>query len=273
MDATPITLGQEFGAWRAQTEFAVAQVTAALEPVRDLAIGGTAVGTGLNTPVGWAATVVEAISALSSTGFRPAANKFSQLASHDALLALHGQLNLLASQLFKMASDIRLMNSGPRCGLAEITMPANEPGSSIMPGKINPTQVEALTMVCLRVMGNNTAVSMAASQGQFQLNVYKPLIIHLLMESIELLADSIRSFTQHCLAGIDANHRQLDYYTDRSLMLVTALSPHIGYDQASKAAGFALQNDLSLREAVLQLELLTAEQYDELVRPELMLGP
>jgi len=175
--------------------------------------------------------------------------------------------------LFKMANDIRLMASGPRCGLAEINLPANEPGSSIMPGKVNPTQVEALTMVCLRVMGNDSTVTMAGSQGQFELNVYKPLIVHTIMESIELLTDSMRSFNHNCLAGLSPNHARLDYYTERSLMLVTALSPHIGYDKASEAAKYAHQNNLSLKEAVLALDLMSAERYDELVRPELMLGP
>ncbi len=272
MDATPVTLGQEFGAWRSQAEFAADRINAALTPILDLAIGGTAVGTGLNTPENWDTTVVAIISELSGTRFHSAANKFSQLASHDSLIALHGELNLLATQLYKMANDIRLMNSGPRCGLAEITLPANEPGSSIMPGKTNPTQVEALTMVCLRVLGNNTAVSLAGSQGQFQLNVYKPLIICSIMESLELLTDSIRSFTVNCLINIEANHRQLEHYTSRSLMLVTALSPHIGYDKASKAARFALEHDLSLKEAVKQLDLLSDEQYDRLVRPDQMLG-
>ncbi|MCB1669977.1 MAG: class II fumarate hydratase [Gammaproteobacteria bacterium] len=272
MDATPVTLGQEFGAWRAQMDFAGQRLRGALEPVRELAIGGTAVGTGLNTPAGWAATVVAAINDLSGGAFRSADNRFSQLASHDALLVLHGELNLLATQLYKMASDLRLMNSGPRCGLSEISIPANEPGSSIMPGKVNPTQIEALTMVCLRVMGNNSVMAMAGSQGQFQLNVYKPVIIHTMMESLELLSDAMTSFTRNCLSGIEANQKQLSSYTERSLMLVTALSPHIGYDRASKAAAYALDHDLSLREAVTQLELLSGEQYDELVRPADMLG-
>jgi len=273
MDATPVTLGQEFGAWRAQLELTASQLEAALELLLELAIGGTAVGTGLNTPPNWAATVVGELSALTGTAFRPAPNRFSQLASHDSLVILHAQLRLLATQLYKIASDIRLMNSGPRCGLGEITLPANEPGSSIMPGKVNPTQVEALTMVCLRVLGNDSALAMAASQGQFQLNVYKPLIIHLVMESLQLLSDSVKSFSRHCLAGLVANDARLDQYTDRSLMLVTALSPHLGYERASKAAQYAHANDLSLREAVVQLQLLSGEDYDRLVRPEAMLGP
>jgi len=272
MDATPVTLGQEFGAWRAQLQLSDARVRSALDPLRELAIGGTAVGTGLNTPRGWTETVTAEISALTGTDFRPADNHFSLLASHDALVILHAQLNLLATQLYKIASDVRLMNSGPRCGLGEISIPENEPGSSIMPGKVNPTQVEALTMVCLRVMGNNSTLSMAASQGQFQLNVYKPLIIHILMESLVLLSDCMASFNQHCLAGITANDDQLDRNTERSLMLVTALSPQLGYEHASRAARYAHANNLSLREAVVQLNLLTEQEYDRLVRPEQMLG-
>ena len=273
MDATPVTLGQEFGAFRAQLENARKQLAACLEAVAELAIGGTAVGTGLNTRVNWAETVVRHINGLSGMDFVPAANKFAQLAGHDALLDLHNRLNLLATALFKMGNDIRLMNSGPRCGLAEVSIPANEPGSSIMPGKVNPTQVEALTMVCCRVMGNNTTVSIAASQGQFQLNVFKPVIIHTVMESITLLTDAMRSFTDNCLRGITANDEQLTRYTERSLMLVTALNPHIGYDNAARAAKLAHEKNITLREAVLELELLSGEQYDELVRPGSMLGP
>jgi fumarate hydratase class II len=210
---------------------------------------------------------------MSGFQFSVAADKFSQLSAHDALNNLHGQLNLLATVLLKIANDIRLMNSGPRCGLAEISIPVNEPGSSIMPGKVNPTQVEALTMVCVRVMGNNTTVSLAASQGQFQLNVYKPLIIHAIMESMTLLADSINSFNDNCLVGITANDEQLKHYTDRSLMLVTALSPHIGYDNAAKAARYAHEHNLTLKQAVTQLQLLSEAEFDNLVTPESMLGP
>jgi fumarate hydratase class II len=273
MDATPVTLGQEFGAFRSQLEFSHQQVEMALTGISELAIGGTAVGTGLNSRKQWAATVVEKINQLSGMSFTPASNKFAQLAAHDALLHLHGQMNLLATALMKMANDIRLMNSGPRCGLAELNLPANEPGSSIMPGKVNPTQIEALTMVCVRVMGNHSSISIAASQGQFQLNVFKPLIIHCLMESMELLADSMRSFTSNCLTGLTVNEDRLKHYTEQSLMLVTALSPHIGYDNAARAAKHAHENGLSLREAVVALELLSEADYDRLVRPEDMLGP
>ena len=273
MDATPVTLGQEFGAFRSQLEFSHQQVEMALTGISELAIGGTAVGTGLNSRKQWAATVVEKINQLSGMSFTPASNKFAQLSAHDALLHLHGQLNLLATALMKMANDIRLMNSGPRCGLAELNLPANEPGSSIMPGKVNPTQIEALTMVCVRVMGNHSSVSIAASQGQFQLNVFKPLIIHCLMESTNLLADSMRSFTSNCLTGLTVNEDRLKHYTEQSLMLVTALSPHIGYDNAARAAKHAHEHGLSLREAVVALELLSEADYDRLVRPEDMLGP
>jgi len=272
MDATPVTLGQEFGAFKSQLDFVATQFESSLQTLTELAIGGTAVGTGLNSPAMWPDTVVKIISQMSGFQFKPAVDKFSQLSAHDTLSNLHGQLNLLATVLLKIGNDIRLMNSGPRCGLSEISIPANEPGSSIMPGKVNPTQVEALTMVCVRVMGNNTTVTVAASQGQFQLNVYKPLIIHTIMESITLLADSMKSFTEHCLAGITANDQQLKLYTDRSLMLVTALSPHIGYDNAAKAAKHAHEHNLTLKQAVAQLQLLSEDEFNKLVKPELMLG-
>lgn len=273
MDATPITLGQEFGAFRAQLEFSHQQVELALVGLRELAIGGTAVGTGLNTRRQWAGLVVDKINQLSGMDFQPASNKFAQLAGHDALLNLHSQLNLLATALLKIGNDIRLMNSGPRCGLAEITLTANEPGSSIMPGKVNPTQVEALTMVCTRIMGNQTTITVAASQGQFQLNVYKPVIIHCVMESLQLLADAINSFVRHCLDGLAVNAERLQFYTEQSLMLVTALSPHIGYDNAAKAAKLAHEQQLTLKQAVLKLDLLGADDYDRLVKAEDMLGP
>lgn len=273
MDATPVTLGQEFGAFRAQIGFARQQLEASLPGVATLAIGGTAVGTGLNSSPQWPATVIQAISALSGQSFTEAENKLSQLAAHDALTSLHNHLSLLASSLYKIASDVRLMNSGPRCGLAEITIPANEPGSSIMPGKVNPTQVEALTMVCIRVMANNTAVTMANSQGQFQLNVYKPLLIHTLLESLHLLIDAMGSFRQHCLQGIEANAPQLAGYLENSLMLVTALAPEIGYDRAATAAKYAHEKNISLKQAVIALHFLDEADFDALVQPATMLGP
>ena len=273
MDATPVTLGQEFGAYSAQLEFARQRLAASAPAVATLAIGGTAVGTGLNSSSAWPATVIAEINTLSAIAFTEAGNKFSQLAAHDALTDLHNQLSLLASSLYKMASDVRLMNSGPRCGLAEISIPANEPGSSIMPGKVNPTQVEALTMVCIRVMANNTAVTMANSQGQFQLNVYKPLIITTVLESMHLLVDAMKSFQTHCLEGIEANTVKLEYYLQNSLMLVTALTPHIGYDNAAVAAKYAQQKNISLKRAVAELGFLSEADFDRHVQPRHMLGP
>lgn len=273
MDATPITLGQEFSAFSAQLTFARAQLLSSLPSIQALALGGSAVGTGLNTHPDWAQTVVERISELSGIAFTPAQNRFMALSGHDALVDLHGRLNTLATALFKMANDIRLMNSGPRCGLAELRVPANEPGSSIMPGKVNPTQAEALTMVCVRVMGNQTAVSLAGSQGHFQLNVFKPVIIHAVLESADLLRDAMYSFEQHCLRGLEANREQLEANVTRSLMLVTALSPAIGYEKAAKAARYADENQLSLREAVLALSYMDGEEFDRQVDPRQMLAP
>lgn len=273
MDATPVTLGQEFGAWHQQLLYAREQIHAGRSGLAQLAIGGSAVGTGLNTHERWADTVAARIGDLSGLPFVSAPDKFMALASHDALVDMHGRLTLLATSLYKLASDIRLMNSGPRCGLAEIRIPANEPGSSIMPGKVNPTQVEALTMVCLRVLGNNTAMTMAGTQGQFQLNVYKPLMIHLLLESMTLLADSLNSFREHCLAGITANPEQLARSVNRSLMLVTALTPSIGYENAATVAKYADEHDASLKEAAVALGFLTAEAFDAQVNPQQMLFP
>ncbi len=273
MDATPVTLGQEFGAYRQQLVYAREQIQASEAGLAQLAIGGSAVGTGLNTDVRWATQVTKQISDLSGLSFESAPNKFMALAAHDALVDVHGRLTVLATALFKMASDIRLMNSGPRCGLAEIRIPANEPGSSIMPGKVNPTQVEALTMVCVKVIGNNAAMAMAGSQGHFQLNVFKPLIIQLLLESMTLLADAMNSFREHCLHGITANSEQLAKSVERSLMLVTVLSPEIGYENAAKAAKYAEAHDVSLKEAVSALGILSADEFDERVDPREMLFP
>jgi len=273
MDATPLTSGQEFSAFAQQLEFSIQQISHSQQALRQIALGGTAVGTGLNTVVRWAELVADEISRLTGVSYQSADNKFSQLASHDAITAVHGQLSLLASTLFKMANDIRLMNSGPRCGLAEITIPENEPGSSIMPGKVNPTQVEALTMVCLRVMSNYYAVNMANSQGQFQLNTYKPLIIYVLLESIELLADAVSSFTRYCLQDLQVNQAQLATTLERSLMLVTALSPVIGYDLAAKAVKHAVAHNQSLKQAVVSLELMSEAEYELAIDIEKMLGP
>jgi fumarate hydratase class II len=273
MDATPVTLGQEFSAYAAQIAFAEQQLAASAANIAVLAIGGTAVGTGMNSSPNWPSAVIAEINGLSDFDFIEAENKFSQLAAHDALTNLHNQLSLLASSLYKIASDLRLMNSGPRCGLAEINIPANEPGSSIMPGKVNPTQIEALTMVCVRVMANNTAVTMANSQGQFQLNTYKPLLIMTLLESLQLLADAMQSFTLHCLQGIEANTSQLEHYVESSLMLATALTPAIGYDKASAAAKRAHEENITLKRAVVDMGFLSESEFDTLARIDPMLSP
>lgn len=272
MDATPVTLGQEFSAFHDQVAYAREQIVAVLPCVQSLAIGGSAVGTGLNTPPGWSHVVTKHISRLMGIEFTSAANPFMALAGHEALTDLHGRLRLLATSLIKIGNDLRLMNSGPRCGLSEIYLPENEPGSSIMPGKVNPTQVEALTMVAIQVMGNDTAVGIANSQGQFELNVYKPLVFFNVFESITLLSDAINGFTEHCVAGLEANPEQLAHFVEQSLMLVTALAPVIGYDRAAQCAKLAFENNLSLRQAVLQLGVMNAEDFDKTVRPEAMLN-
>lgn len=273
MDATPVTLGQEFGAYCQQLRYARKSLEDVMPALSMLAIGGSAVGTGVNTDSRWAALVALQIGELAGIPCTSAPDKFMALAAHDALVDLHGRLAVLATALYKMASDIRLMNSGPRCGLAEIRIPANEPGSSIMPGKVNPTQVEALTMVCLRVLGNNAAMGMAGTQGQFELNVYKPLLIHLVLESMELLGDALHSFREHCLEGLTADADSLARTMERSLMLVTVLTPLIGYESAAAAAKYADAHDVSLREAVLALGLLGAEEFDAQVDPHKMLFP
>ena len=273
MDATPVTLGQEFGGYGAQLAYAREQLTAVLPQVQALALGGSAVGTGLNTPPGWSAIVTGHIAALSGIPFTSAADKFMALAGHEALVDLHGRLRVLAAALFKIAADIRLLGSGPRCGLGELRLPANEPGSSIMPGKVNPTQAEALTMVAVQVMGNDAAVGFAGSQGQLELNVFKPLLIHNVLESIALLADAMDSFRVRCVTGLRADPEQLQLHLQRSLMLVTALSPIIGYDCAAKIAGKAFAEGISLREAALALGYVDAETFDRVVDPAQMLEP
>ncbi|MDP2285329.1 MAG: class II fumarate hydratase [Pseudohongiella sp.] len=273
MDATPMTLGQEFSAFKAQLDYSHQQIEVSMPAICQLAIGGSAVGTGMNTHPRWAQTVTRFIGDLSGIPFATADNLFMALAAHEALLDLHGRLSVLASSLFKIANDIRLMNSGPRCGLAELRVPANEPGSSIMPGKVNPTQAEAMTMICTRVLGNQTTMLMAGSQGHFQLNVFKPLIIHTLLESMTLLTGAMNSFNQHCISGLQANLQQLASNVSRSLMLVTALSPVIGYEKAAHAARHADLYNLGLREAVVQLQLMTGEAFDAAVRPSDMIAP
>jgi fumarate hydratase class II len=272
-DATPITLGQEFSAYSAQVHHGIERITQAMAQLYPLAQGGTAVGTGLNTLEGFAEAFARRIAEETSLPFTSAENKFEALAAHDAIAYLHGALTSMATGLFKIANDIRLLGSGPRSGLGELLLPENEPGSSIMPGKVNPTQAEALTMVCVQVFGNATIVDIAASQGHFELNVYKPLIAHALLQSIELLADASTSFRLHCVQGLRANRAKIDESMRRSLMLVTALTPLIGYDNAAKIAKAAHANGTTLREEALRLKLISADDFDRLVRPEAMLNP
>ncbi|EST16291.1 MULTISPECIES: class II fumarate hydratase [Pseudomonas] len=273
MDATPITFGQEVSAFVAQLDYAQRAIRASLPAVYELAQGGTAVGTGLNAPQGFAEAIAAELAALSGLPFVTAPNKFAALAGHEPLTSLAGGLKTLAVALMKIANDLRLLGSGPRAGLAEVRLPANEPGSSIMPGKVNPTQCEALSMLACQVLGNDTTIGFAASQGHLQLNVFKPVIIHNLLQSIELLADGCRNFQQHCVAGIEPDAEQMGAHLERGLMLVTALNPHIGYDKAAEIAKKAYGEGKTLREAALELNYLTNEQFDEWVRPENMLAP
>jgi len=273
MDATPITFGQEVSAFVAQLDYAQRAIRATLPAVCELAQGGTAVGTGLNAPHGFAEAIAAELAALSGLPFVTAPNKFAALAGHEPLTSLAGALKTLAVALMKIANDLRLLGSGPRAGLAEVRLPANEPGSSIMPGKVNPTQCEALSMLACQVLGNDAAIGFAASQGHLQLNVFKPVIIHNLLQSIELLADGARNFQLHCVAGIEPDAEQMAAHLERGLMLVTALNPHIGYDRAAEIAKKAYSEGKTLREAALELKYLTNEQFDQWVRPENMLAP
>ncbi len=270
-DAVPLSLGQEFGGYVAQLELGLETLRAALPQVHQLAIGGTAVGTGLNAPAGFGEAVAARLAARIGLPFSSAPNKFQALAGHEPLAAAHGALTVLAGSLLKIANDIRWLASGPRCGLGELVLPENEPGSSIMPGKVNPTQAESLTMVAVQVMGNNTAVQLAASQGNFELNVFKPLIAHNLLESIELLSGSCTSFREHCIEGLEANGSRIETLLDQSLMLVTALTPQVGYDRACAIAKHAHNHQLSLREAALVLGEISAEQFDNWVQPNQMI--
>jgi fumarate hydratase, class II len=272
-DATPLTLGQEFSGYAAQLAHALAALHAAAPQLHELAIGGTAVGTGLNTHPQFARRVCDLIAAETGLPFKEAGNKFSALGGHEALLFAHGALKTLAAALTKIGNDIRLAASGPRSGLGELAIPENEPGSSIMPGKVNPTQVEALTMLCAQVMGNDVAINIGGASGHFELNVYKPLIIHAWLQSLRLLADGSRSFEEHCVRGIEANTARIAELVERSLMLVTALSPHIGYDRAAQIAKLAHREGSTLREAALRLGFVKAEDFDRWVRAESMLGP
>jgi len=273
MDATPITFGQEVSAFVAQLDYAQRAIRATLPAVCELAQGGTAVGTGLNAPHGFAEAIAAELAAESGLSFVTAPNKFAALAGHEPLTSLAGALKTLAVALMKIANDLRLLGSGPRAGLAEVRLPANEPGSSIMPGKVNPTQCEALSMLACQVLGNDAAIGFAASQGHLQLNVFKPVIIHNLLQSVELLADGCRNFQQHCVAGIEPDAQQMAAHLERGLMLVTALNPHIGYDKAAEIAKKAYSEGKTLREAALELKYLTNEQFDQWVRPENMLAP
>lgn len=271
-DATPLTLGQEISGWAAQLTHAVAQVEAALPRVRELALGGTAVGTGLNAHPQFGARVAADLSQRLGTAFVSAPNKFEALAAHDALVFLHGALKACAAALTKIANDVRWLASGPRSGLGEIRIPENEPGSSIMPGKVNPTQCEALTMACCQVFGNDVAVNFAGASGNFELNVYKPVLIHNVLQSIRLLGDAARSFDEHCAQGIEPDRERIAELVGRSLMLVTALNPHIGYDKAAQIAKKAHHEGTTLREAAIATGHVTPEQFDAWVRPETMTG-
>lgn len=271
MDATPITFGQELSAFVAQLDFAERAIRAALPAVCELAQGGTAVGTGLNAPHGFAEAMAAELAALSGLPFVSAPNKFAALAGHEPLVNLSGALKTLAVALMKLANDLRLLGSGPRAGIAEVRLPANEPGSSIMPGKVNPTQCEALSMIACQVLGNDVTLGLAASQGHLQLNVYKPVIIHSLLQSVRLLADGCRNFAEHCVAGLEPDAARMAEHLERGLMLVTALNPHIGYDKAAEIAKKAYAEGTTLREAALALDYVSAEDFDAWVRPQSML--
>ncbi len=273
MDAVPLTLGQEFGAYVSMLDADLLRIQAALNDLYELALGGTAVGTGLNTHPEFADLVAKKISEKTSLPFTSAENKFAQLAAHDAIVSSSGSLNTLSASLMKIANDVRWLGSGPRCGFGELSLPANEPGSSIMPGKVNPTQSEALTMVCCQVMGNHVAISIGGSQGNFELNVFKPMIIHNLLQSTRLLSDACVSFSDNCILGLRANEEKISEHLENSLMLVTALNPHIGYDNAAKIAKNAHENGLTLRQSAIQLEMLDEAQFEEWVRPSDMTGP
>jgi fumarate hydratase class II len=272
-DATPLTLGQEFGGYEGQLALCEESIKHALGAVHALAIGGTAVGTGLNTHPEFGARVVATLARQLELPLVQADNLFAAMAGHEALVGLHASLKMLAIALTKIGNDIRLMGSGPRAGLGELQLPQNEPGSSIMPGKVNPTQIEALSMVCAQVMGHEAAIGFAASQGQFELNVYKPLIALDTLDSIRLLADAMRSFTRHCVVGIEVNADRIQQLLQGSLMLVTALAPHIGYDRSAQIAKYAQLQGCTLREAALALGLVSARQFDAWVDARAMLGP
>ena len=273
MDATPLTLGQEFSGYTTQLEYALDRINGCMPRMYQIALGGTAVGTGLNSHKDFAVKVARQIAELTGCPFVTAPNKFESLAAHDAIVETSGVLKTIACSLMKIANDIRWLGSGPRCGIGEIVLPANEPGSSIMPGKVNPTQSEAMTMVAAQVIGNDTTINVGGCSGNFELNVFKPVMIYNLLQSIRLLADSCRSFNDHCVVGLEPNKTQIEKHLKGSLMLVTALNPHIGYDNAAKVAKKAYQDNSTLKEAAAALNLLKPEEFDEKVRPEKMIGP
>ena len=272
MDAVPLTLGQEFSGYVQQLDNGLKRINFSLDGLYELALGGTAVGTGLNTHPDFALKVTANIARITGLPFRSAPNKFEALAAHDAIVFASGALKTLAASLMKIANDIRWLASGPRCGIGELKLPANEPGSSIMPGKVNPTQAEALTMVCAQVMGNDTAIAIGGSSGNFELNVFKPMLIFNLLNSVRLLSDACESFNNNCAAGIEADEERIETYLNASLMTVTALNPHLGYDNAAKIAKKAFTENITLREAAIELGLMEGEAFDEVVRPEKMIG-
>ena len=272
-DATPVTLGQEFSGYATQVANGIARIEQTMPKLMELAQGGTAVGTGLNAPVGFDKMVAERIAKITGMAFTTAPNKFEALAAHDAMVFSHGAINTLAASLFKIANDIRLLGSGPRSGLGELALPENEPGSSIMPGKVNPTQCEAMTQVCVQIFGNNAALTFAGSQGHFELNVYNPVMAYNFLQSVRLMADAAVSFTDNCVAGIEPRRDNIKAGLDRSLMLVTALAPKIGYDNAAKIAKTAHKNGTTLKEEAVGGGYVTAAEFDAVVRPEDMIAP
>ncbi|MCY7903763.1 class II fumarate hydratase [Bacillus inaquosorum] len=272
-DATPLTLGQEISGWVYMIDRSKEMILEATEKMRELAIGGTAVGTGINAHPQFGEVVSEEISKFTGQHFKSSPNKFHALTSHDEITYVHGAMKALAADLMKIANDVRWLASGPRCGIGEISIPENEPGSSIMPGKVNPTQCEALTMIAAQIMGNDATIGFASSQGNFELNVFKPVIIYNFLQSVQLLSDGIKSFHDHCAVGIEPNKKTIEENLSGSLMLVTALNPYIGYENSAKIAKFAHKEGLTLKEAAVQLELLTEEQFDEMVKPEDMVKP
>jgi fumarate hydratase class II len=272
-DATPLTVGQEMSGWASLIERDIERLKTTLPGLLELAIGGTAVGTGLNAPPEFSERAAAKIAELTGLPFKPHPNKFAALSAHDEIVFASGALKTLAASLMKIANDIRWLASGPRCGLGELTLPENEPGSSIMPGKVNPTQSEAMTMVSVQVFGNDAAIGFAGSQGNFELNVFKPVMIHNLLHSMRLIHDACHGFVEYCIAGIELNRAQIDEHLQNSLMLVTALNPHIGYDKAAKVAKNAHQKGISLRDSAIELGYLTGEQFDQYVKPEEMTQP